>query len=321
MKSVKSEGDLFSDPKWLARGPLAWHLVGVGLDLGPGHVPFPNPYPGSRIFLVDRWRPAQSLELYPELGDAPFPEPDVMCDLAASSLNAFTDGSMDFVVASHLIEHLPNPLGLLEGVERVLRPGGNLVLLVPDRRRTFDRDRPPTPLDHVVSDYERDVQEVDDEHIAEFRLNVDKVDIYAMSEAERASDLASRRDKSIHVHCWGPDEFNAVLEYAIGQLGHAWDLVEAFVADELDPNGLEFGYVFRKSPVHLPAAERLSRFRECWTDAIEHRRRMVDSLKADGDRDLPAPRAQAQPVDSTAGGRPEPTRLQSVYRSIRERLG
>lgn len=313
-------GDRFSDPLWLARGPLARHLVGVGLDLGPGHLPFPDPYPGSRIFLVDRWRPAQSLELYPELVDAPFPEPDVICDIAASSLDAFSDQSMDFVVASHLIEHLPNPLGLLDGVHRVLRPGGTLVLLVPDRRRTFDRDRPPTPLEHVVSDYKSGVGVVDEEHIAEFRSNVDKVDIYSMSSTERESDLASRRDKSIHVHCWAPVEFNEVLEYAIEHLGHGWDLVEAFVADELDPEGIEFGYVLRKSAVALAAGDRLHRFRDCWNDAIFHRRRIVSSLQGRPE-DVSTSHAVIEAICSTGSSRSNAGRLQSAYRSLRDRLG
>jgi hypothetical protein len=41
-------------------------------------------------------------------------------------------------VASHVIEHTPDMLGFLKECDAMLRPGGRLVLVVPDKRRCFD---------------------------------------------------------------------------------------------------------------------------------------------------------------------------------------
>jgi SAM-dependent methyltransferase len=59
-------------------------------------------------------------------------------------------GSLDFVLSSHNFEHLPDPIRFLQGVERVLRPGGILSMALPDRRTSFDHLRPPSTLGQML---------------------------------------------------------------------------------------------------------------------------------------------------------------------------
>ena len=54
---------------------------------------------------------------------------------------AFPDGSKgkyDAIVASHVIEHIPNVLGFLQSCEFLLKPTGRVILAIPDKRRCFD---------------------------------------------------------------------------------------------------------------------------------------------------------------------------------------
>lgn len=61
------------------------------------------------------------------------------------SLSAIVESTtFDYVIASHVVEHLPNPLGWLSECASVLKPGGRLALAVPDKRYTFDFFRPLT---------------------------------------------------------------------------------------------------------------------------------------------------------------------------------
>lgn len=59
-------------------------------------------------------------------------------------------GSFDFVISSHNFEHLPDPIRFLQGVERLLRPGGVLSMAIPDRRSCFDHLRPPSTLGQLL---------------------------------------------------------------------------------------------------------------------------------------------------------------------------
>ena len=85
----------------------------------------------------------------------------------ASDLRDIKDAAYDFVISSHCIEHLANPLrGLSEWI-RVLKPGGILVLIFPHKGRTFDHRRPVTTLNHLIEDFAADMSEDDMTHLEE----------------------------------------------------------------------------------------------------------------------------------------------------------
>jgi SAM-dependent methyltransferase len=63
---------------------------------------------------------------------------------------------LDFVVASHVIEHVPNLIGWLCDVSASIRAGGRLALAVPDRRFTFDFRREETRFREILNPYFHD---------------------------------------------------------------------------------------------------------------------------------------------------------------------
>src|SRR5256885_1929786 len=67
----------------------------------------------------------------------------------------FRDNSLDYVITSHVLEHVANPVAALAEWYRVLRPGGLIYLVVPDRRFTWDHPRPLTPVAHLLEDFTR----------------------------------------------------------------------------------------------------------------------------------------------------------------------
>ena len=50
----------------------------------------------------------------------------------------FESGIFDAVVMSHLIEHVPSPLSVLQESYRVLKPGGVLVVLTPNTASLYN---------------------------------------------------------------------------------------------------------------------------------------------------------------------------------------
>jgi hypothetical protein len=59
-------------------------------------------------------------------------------------------GPVDYVVASHVIEHIPDPVGWLCDIAECLCDGGHLCLAVPDKRFTFDHLRAATQARELV---------------------------------------------------------------------------------------------------------------------------------------------------------------------------
>lgn len=72
---------------------------------------------------------------------------------------AARDGApFDWVMASHVIEHVPDLIGWLAQVAEITVDGGALVLAVPDRRYCFDVHRPPTTVGQLIAAHEAGAQ-------------------------------------------------------------------------------------------------------------------------------------------------------------------
>lgn len=182
-------------------------LQGEGLEIGPLHRPLQT-HPGMRMTYVDRDRQEALQRLFPQLADAIVPV-HIIDD--AETLARVEADRYDFVVASHVIEHMRNPIGALRNWMRVVKPGGLLYLVVPDKRRSFDRRRVRTTLEHLILDYEEPSEARDFEHFLEYAALVhDATGTDALAEARR---LAAE-NYSIHFHVFIPADIVALVRWA-----------------------------------------------------------------------------------------------------------
>jgi SAM-dependent methyltransferase len=62
----------------------------------------------------------------------------------------FPGETFDYVIASHVIEHVPDMIGWLAEIAAVLRPDGRLILAIPDRRYSYDVLRRETSLSDLI---------------------------------------------------------------------------------------------------------------------------------------------------------------------------
>lgn len=85
----------------------------------------------------------------------------------ARRLQHVPDGEYDALLASHVLEHVADPLGALGEWQRVVRPGGHVLLVMPHHEGTFDHRRPVTRLEHLHEDAERETGEDDLTHLPE----------------------------------------------------------------------------------------------------------------------------------------------------------
>ncbi|HEY2787467.1 MAG TPA: methyltransferase domain-containing protein, partial [Fimbriiglobus sp.] len=183
-----------------------------GIEIGALHHPLAVPA-GALVRYVDRLDVAGLRREFPELAAYPLTPVDVIDD--GETLRTIPDESQDFIIANHFLEHCQNPLGTLERLVQVLRPGGILYLAVPDKRGTFDRDRPVTRFRHLVRDYECGPAGSYEGHVREYAELVDRLSGIALE--QRIQSLIAR-DYRIHFHVWTHDAFGATLRRAVRRL-------------------------------------------------------------------------------------------------------
>jgi predicted SAM-dependent methyltransferase len=166
--------------------------------------------------------------LFPELEGYSIIETDILCDVQHKGLEIFGDETLDFVIASHLIEHLPNPLGFLKECQRVLRANGILYLVVPDKNHTFDRARDVTPLAHLVEDFNRDTREVDERHLEDWLRHVRGTTV-PEDPAEKQRVFEWELKRTIHTHVWTWEGVVEFVRHLILKEGISWELCELYL--------------------------------------------------------------------------------------------
>jgi SAM-dependent methyltransferase len=152
--------------------------------------------------------------------------PDVVADAQALP---FADGSLDFVIASHVLEHMPLTLPALREWYRVLAPQGVLVLKIPDKRYTFDLYRPRTPLQHLVAEDANPVAFDRRAHFTEWVecvVGLERGSQPCAAEVDRLMQM----DYSIHYHAWIDEDVRELLEHTRTAMQLNWKLVLFFPA-------------------------------------------------------------------------------------------
>jgi SAM-dependent methyltransferase len=133
----------------------------------------------------------------------------------ATDLQGIEDNKYDFVLSCHSLEHVANPLKALSEWQRVLKPGGMLVLVLPDKRYTFDINRTYTKMDHLVKDYEFEMNEKDTTHFDEIAASYGP-GIYPgiHSKEELVQRLADNyTTRFAHHHVFNFDLMEKMLQY------------------------------------------------------------------------------------------------------------
>src|SRR4051812_13463326 len=184
-------------------------LRGNGIEIGGLHLAIPMPA-GASVRYVDRITVPELREHYPELDDWDLVSVDIVDD--GEVLATIEDGSVDFIIANHFLEHCEDPIRTIETHLRKLRPGGVLFYAVPDKRYTFDFRRPRTPISHVVSDHENGPEASRAEHYLEWvRLVDSEEDLPDEQAIRRHAEKLEAEGYSIHFHVWTQADLMALM--------------------------------------------------------------------------------------------------------------
>jgi SAM-dependent methyltransferase len=110
--------------------------------------------------------------------------------LEATHLDKIADNSYDFLLASHVLEHVANPLLALAEWIRVVVPGGTMVIVLPHKEGTFDHRRSVSALEHLIADFDSGTSEADTTHLAEI------LQLHDLSRDPEAGDIDAFRKRA-----------------------------------------------------------------------------------------------------------------------------
>lgn len=147
----------------------------------------------------------------------------------AWDLSMIEDCSLDFVMSSHVLEHLPNPGVAIKEWIRTVKTGGVVFFIVPDMRYTFDKDRKLTPLETLLEKYKTRTKEVSYSTYEEFAILTngksgrDKKDI-----SKDSIEQMYKEQANIHVHTFTEESLTNFCKELGKELGFEVKKVQRF---------------------------------------------------------------------------------------------
>jgi len=189
---------------------LTKYISGNGIEIGALHNPIKINPKKANVKYVDAFDINELIIQNPEISKNNIKKPDIIGD--AENLDMFADESLDFIIAAHILEHLPNPIKALKEFHRVLKVNAILYLAIPDKRFSFDKDRNITPLSHLLEDYKNSATiETNPEHYKEW---------FEFIESKKKKPLVKNYQEllekkfRIHFHIWTIESILELLNYA-----------------------------------------------------------------------------------------------------------
>ncbi len=167
---------------------------GAGLEIGAGYNPVAPKCDGYKVHILDHLNREQLREKFRNEPVNPDRIEEVDFIWSGESYRELTRQSeyYDWIIASHVIEHVPDLVGFLNECDSILKPGGVLSLAIPDARFCFDHFRMISGLSQAVN-----------AHILQAKTHlpgtaVDHVLNYATLDGNIAWDDQTRGDFKFH---------------------------------------------------------------------------------------------------------------------------
>jgi SAM-dependent methyltransferase len=237
----------------------------VGVEIGPLCSPLVQRCAGAQVIYVDHTDTAHLRQNYK---NDPHVDIDAIVEIdglwGENTLHEAIRGRyVDYVVASHVIEHVPDLVTWLRELGAVLKPTGEVRLAVPDRRFTFDYFRRESDLPEVLTSYIERTRVPHPFSLLDYCLNAVDVDVREAWQKKRIDASSGRRhhtwEGALHlardafengtyhdVHCWvfTPRSF-ARLMRALCRMSLLDFACESFC--DTARNEIEFSVILRRS--------------------------------------------------------------------------
>ena len=276
----RKEGRMLKLSSKMSREDKALHALnrkGLGLEVGPSHNPIAPKKRGFNVHILDH-ASAEDLRIKYKGHDVDLDNIEevdfVWTGQPLSELIGRT-ACYDWIIASHVIEHVPDLLTFLQQCEVLLKADGVLSLVIPDKRYCFDHFSPPTSTGHLLDACAERRTRPSQGQVFDFFANASKRDgnitwgpggggadalAHSFADAKAIWTLSRSGSEYVDVHCWRftPASFRLLLAdlQALGFIGLG-------IKAEFDTTGCEFYVSLGKGcdPTRLERLDTLRRLK------------------------------------------------------------
>jgi SAM-dependent methyltransferase len=204
--------------------------AGKGLEIGPSHNPLMPKAAGFDVEVLDHLDADGLRQKYAGSGvnEQAIEEVDYVSDGRPMPEVIGDRHRFDWIVASHVIEHVPDLVSFLNDCSALLKTGGSVILAVPDKRCCFDVLRPVSTVGQVLQAHldgrVRPAPGVIFDDVAYARRRGGRVgwglgeqqpleEVRSLAESWEVFERARDSDTYHDVHCWVfvPSSFRLIM--------------------------------------------------------------------------------------------------------------
>jgi hypothetical protein len=202
-----------------------------GLEIGPSHSPIAPKCEGYRVEIIDHMSAPDLKEKYAEhnVNLEAIEHVDYVWSGEPLSTIVAKANTYSWIIASHVIEHMPNILGFLNDCEKLLTENGYLILAIPDKRFCFDRFRPISGISKVLDAYYGQHKSHTAGTAVEYFLNVTKLNdtiawgsdstgnfnlVHTLENAKSSIVAINQQHQTLDLHAWvfTPSSFRLIIK-------------------------------------------------------------------------------------------------------------
>jgi len=240
------------------REEKVFHLLdktGLGLEIGPSHNPIAPKKKGFNVHILDHASAADLRDKYQghNINLDNIEEVDFVWHGESYQELIGKTNCYDWIIASHVIEHIPDLVSYLQQCEALLKNNGILSLVIPDKRYCFDYFSSSSSTGHVLDAYAAKRGKPSHGQVFDCIVNSSKrkghiaweLDglggadelVHTFSEAQAHWKKSVSTKDYIDVHCWRftPASFRLMISDLLS-LG----LIGLEIKAEFDTTGCEF---------------------------------------------------------------------------------
>lgn len=204
------------------------NIKGSGLEIGPSYNPFFPKKEGYNVKTLDHASGEVLRQKYssdPAVDVSKIEDVDFVWS-GEPYAELIGEEKFDWIFAAHLIEHVPDMIAFINDSSTILKEGGMLALVIPDKRYTFDMYRPQSSLGAVIDahSYNRKAPSLGNRVECIYTYGVKKEGTSVTDEVfssflpqgdiKHAMERAGANSEYVDVHVWAftPNHFRLIIE-------------------------------------------------------------------------------------------------------------